>query len=160
MTRRFIASCLTLAMSALPAATAAPISFGLRGGLSLGPDQLVIGAQMLAREFTPKVSLKPNVEVGFGSNLTLVDFGGALSYEFDDVDAGGFTPYAGGELGLIMWRWSEPIFGSSASSTALALSGLGGLSRSIDGDRDLFFELEMGISSHSPDLKFMAGVDL
>lgn len=159
MTRRLIVSCLAFALNALPAAAAAPNSFGLRGGLSLGPDQFVIGAQMLAYEFSPRVRLKPNVEVGFGNNLTLIDLGGAVDYAFGDVDMGGFTPYAGGELGLIMWRWSEPFLGVSASSTELSLSGLVAVSRPIDGDIDLFFQLEVGISSHSPDLKFIAGVD-
>ncbi len=154
----FLAAPLLLLALATTPATAELGSYGVRGGISLTPDQFFIGAHMRAYEFTPEVAVRPNVEVGFGDDLTLIGFGAAVDYAFKQANWNGYTPYAGGELGIMRWSWDNNGLGDGSDS-GLALSGLGGVRKAIASGRDLCFELKVGLSDHAPDFKIFAGID-
>jgi hypothetical protein len=47
---------------------------GMRAGLSADPDQFFIGAHYVTQPVTGMLRLQPNVEAGFGNDLTTVAF--------------------------------------------------------------------------------------
>jgi hypothetical protein len=57
--------------------------FGLRGGLSVDPDQLYFGVHTQTdRILFDQFQLRPNIEVGFGDNSTVVSLNGEIAYPF------------------------------------------------------------------------------
>ena len=70
---------------------------GLRGGLTVDPDQGHIGMHFDAGRFAPQVRFQPSVEVGFGSNRVVGMFNIDAFYTFEP---GGWAPYLGGGLGI------------------------------------------------------------
>lgn len=71
--------------------------WGIRGGLSVDPDQIFIGAHINAGEFAPKVRFQPSFEIGFGNDLVVGAINLDALYTFR---ARGWQPYLGGGLGL------------------------------------------------------------
>ena len=51
---------------------------GLRGGLSVDPDQFYIGGHLETSPLIDRLHFRPNLEVGFGDDLTLI----AVNMEF------------------------------------------------------------------------------
>ena len=51
---------------------------GVRGGVSIDPDQFYFGAHYETSALVDRVYFRPNVEAGLGNDLTLV----ALNFEF------------------------------------------------------------------------------
>ncbi len=50
------------------------LGFGLRGGFGLDPDQFVVGAQFSLGKAFAITRVVPSVDVGFGDNVTTIDF--------------------------------------------------------------------------------------
>ena len=73
--------------------------YGLRAGISTSPDQLVLGGQMSIGEIAPKITFDPNIELGFGDNVTLICFNLAMHYHFD-IENSSWRPYVGGGAGI------------------------------------------------------------
>jgi hypothetical protein len=71
--------------------------WGVRGGLTVDPDQGHVGAHLNAGNFAPKVRFQPSVEVGFGSDRVVTEINVDAFYRFDQQ---GWTPYLGGGLGV------------------------------------------------------------
>ena len=46
--------------------------WGLRGGLSVDPDQVFLGAHIDFGEFVENLRFTPNITVGFGDNITVI----------------------------------------------------------------------------------------
>jgi opacity protein-like surface antigen len=70
---------------------------GIRGGLTVDPDQGHIGMHVNAGNFAPRVRFQPSFEIGFGSNRVV----GMINIDaFYDFDASGWSPYLGGGLGV------------------------------------------------------------
>jgi hypothetical protein len=104
MTRlRFVPAVLLAAvLNLLPVATQAQSDLGLkhvglRGGLTVDPDQGHIGMHFDAGTFAPKVRFQPSIEVGFGSDRVVGMFNIDAFYAFEP---GGWAPYLGGGLGI------------------------------------------------------------
>ena len=130
----------------LTAGTATAAQYGMRAGLSLSPDQFVVGGQMDLGAAIGATRLVPNVELGFGNSLTTVAFNGGLIYDFPD------TPWSlGGELGLNIADHS-----SGASSTDLGLSVLGDYRLGLSSGKTLILEAKLGLVD-SADFKFTVG---
>ena len=127
--------------------------WGPRVGLTLDPDQVHVGAHMDYGVFGPRVRFQPNIEAGFGNDLTLVAFNFEAAYRFRDRwDA--WTPYLGGGLGLNWWNYdSGP---NNYSDTDLGASLLGGIERGLKNGNRFFLEVKLGLAD-SPDAKFTAG---
>lgn len=118
-------------------------SWGLRGGLRLGEndfDQFVIGAQASFGDIWENVRFAPNVELGFGSDVTAVSLDPELHYVFRDepVDDETFF-YAGGGLGLHILDFD------GGSDTDLKINLVGGIEKGLDGGRGLFGEFRMSL---------------
>ena len=130
----------------LIAGTASAADFGLRGGLTLSPDQFHIGAHTDVGPVIESLRLVPNVEVGFGDNFTLIALNGDLIYDFSD------TPWSiGGELGLNFMNHDN-----AGSNTDFGLSVLGDYRLGLSSGKTLLLEAKLGLLD-SPDFKFTVG---
>src|ERR1051325_1451364 len=80
------------AMWAQPAS--AQIRAGVRGGLSVDPDQVYVGGHIQTTPLIDQVRFRPNIEVGFGDDVTLTAFNFEFVYGFPSK--GPWHVYAGG----------------------------------------------------------------
>ena len=127
--------------------------WGPRVGLTSGPDQVHVGLHMDYGVFAPRVRFQPNIEAGFGDNLTLVTFNFEAAYRFRDRwDA--WTPYLGGGLGLDWYNFDNGPYDNS--DTDLGMSVLGGIERGLKNGNRFFIEAKLGLTD-APDAKFTAG---
>jgi len=126
---------------------------GLRGGLTVNPDQVHVGAHIDMGPALPPLRLQPNIEIGFGDDLTVVSLNGDLIY---DVPRSGF--YVGGELGVNFVSWDAPS-GVDSSDSDLGLSALGGVRKVLASGTAMFFEAKIGLVD-SPDFKATVGFDI
>ena len=70
---------------------------GIRGGVTVDPDQGHVGMHINAGNFARRLRFQPSFEVGFGSDRTILMIHADALYMFD---ADGWSPYAGGGLGV------------------------------------------------------------
>lgn len=119
---------------------------GLRGGLSVDPDQFYFGGHLETAPLVDRLYFRPNVEVGFGDDLTLIGANMEFVYKFPNRSGWGF--YAGGGPALNIYM----VDGVDDSNTDAGLNLLLG----VENSRGLFFEFKMGVVD-SPDFKFGVG---
>ena len=129
-----------------PASTHAQEGFGVRGGLSVDPDQFYFGAHYVTSPIASRVRFQPNLEVGVGDHLTTV----AANFEFAywarmNRD---WQLYAGGGPAVNYYDFEGDHEGDTEPGLNLMLGfrHRGGL----------FFEMKVGVND-SPDLKFGVG---
>ncbi|MDO9694503.1 MAG: hypothetical protein Q7W56_07205 [Candidatus Latescibacteria bacterium] len=140
-------------------AAAGPMAFGVRGGyVDAGDGGFFAGGHVKGLNITPEIALVPNVEVAFFDGFKLFSFAADANYSFVEADLNGFIPYAGGELGLHMFKWDDAPPGFDDSYTKMGISILGGLEKSLDETKSLMFELKIGLSDYAPDMKFTVGL--
>jgi hypothetical protein len=142
MTNRsaIVFACL-LGLLAAPCASAQEMGFrswGGRVGFRLGEndfDQIVIGGQADLGDVAYNLRFAPNVELGFGSDVTVFSFNPDLHYVFRDDPVGDATFfYAGGGLGL-------HILDSDASSESdIKISLVAGIEKAPESGLGLFGE--------------------
>lgn len=130
--------------------------WGLRGGLSVDPDQVHLGVHMNLGEFIPNLRFQPNAELGFGDDVFLLMLNGATFYLFD-ISESNFKLYTGGELTIAYWRVDTPV--GDADDVELGLSPLGGIEFPFSRDVTGFVELKFGIGD-VPDFRVTVGVHL
>lgn len=141
--KRIVLLTLVLVMAA---GSASAGQFGLRGGLTLDPDQFHIGGHMDMGQIVGPMRLVPNIEIGFGNDITFVAFNGDLVYDFAD------TPWSiGGELGLNVVDHKD-----FDSQTDFGLSVLGNYRVGLSSGKTLLLEAKLGLVD-SPDAKFTVG---
>jgi hypothetical protein len=131
--------------SAAPAAAQDP---GVRGGISIDPDQFYFGGHLETAPLIDHVHFRPNVEIGFGDDLTLIGANMEFIYKFGgrrDVNL-----YAGGGPALNIFMFDGP--GDNDAETEAGFNFLAG----VETRRGLFFEFKLGVMD-SPDLKFGVG---
>lgn len=140
-------------------AAAGPMAFGVRGGyVDAGDGGFFAGGHVKGLNITPEIALVPNVEISFLDGVSIYSFAADANYSFKEVDMGGFTPYAGGEIGMHMIKIDDVPAGFDDSETKMGISILGGLEKSLDESKSLMFELKIGLSDYAPDMKFTAGL--
>ncbi|MDO9693323.1 MAG: hypothetical protein Q7W56_01180 [Candidatus Latescibacteria bacterium] len=150
----------TIAAALLLAATpaGAQSSWGLRGGLTIDPDQVHVGAHVNAGEIFNDGYFLPNVEVGFGDHGTLIALNPELVYRFDQRARSRWGFYIGGGLGINIYDWDDGPRGyRDDTDTELGLNILGGMSRARRGGGDVFLELKLGVAD-SPEAKVTLGL--
>jgi hypothetical protein len=130
----------------LVAGTASAAEFGLRGGLTIDPDQFHIGGHIDLGPVLDPLRIVPNIEIGFGSDHTVIAFNGDLIYDFPD------TPWSiGGELGM-----NYVDHDNAGSNTDFGLSVLGDYRVGLSSGKTLLLEAKLGLID-SPDFKFTVG---
>ncbi|MCK9997343.1 MAG: hypothetical protein KAH56_13790 [Candidatus Krumholzibacteria bacterium] len=129
----------------LVASTASAGSFGLRGGYTLDPDQFHIGGHYDVGQIFNPIRLVPNVEIGFGDNVTLF----ALNADFIwDIPESAFS--VGAEVGLNISSWDSDHGDSSDSDLGLGILGDWRFAE------QWFGEVKLGLVD-SPDVKLTVG---
>ena len=132
----------------LDAATAAAQDAGVRGGVSIDPDQIYFGGHFETAPLIDRLYFRPNLEVGLGDDLTAIGVNMEFVYKFPSK--GRWRLYAGGGPAVNFYRVDRP--GDDRTNTEGGLNLLVGAEQS----RGLFFELKVG-AIDSPDLKFGVG---
>jgi hypothetical protein len=121
---------------------------GIRGGISVDPDQFYFGGHLETSPLVDRLYFRPNVEIGFGDDLTLIAANMEFVYKFSTRRAWNF--YAGGGPALNIYMFDNG--GDNDSNTEAGLNFLGG----VEASSGLFFEFKVG-AIDSPDFKFGVG---
>lgn len=156
--RRVRTLVITVAVGAASAGAASAEQVGYHGwgprlGLTADPDQIHVGAHLDYGDLTRHVRLQPNVEVGFGDDVTLVALNFEGTYRFGSRwDA--WTPYLGGGPSL-QFVGSDDRLGDG-SNTEAGLNFLGGIDRVMSSGSRFFMETKLGLID-APDFKFTVG---
>jgi hypothetical protein len=134
-----------LLVTAAPAAAQGP---GVRGGISVDPDQGYFGLHYETAALVDRLHFKPNVEVGLGDDLVLTSINMEFSYKFPTRSRWGL--YAGGGPAILIVNRDDDAGGGTDTDAGLNLM-LGAEHRG-----GLFFEIKVGVVD-APDVKFGVG---
>ena len=145
----FHGAVLALALVALPASASAQ-GPGIRGGVSIDPDQFYVGGHFETDALVDRLHFRPNVEVGIGDDLTLVGLNFEFAYKFPS--RGNWRAYAGGGPAINFYSFDDHGRGGDDSDTEPGVNFLFG----VEARTGLFFEFKVG-AIDSPDLKFGVG---
>ena len=124
--------------------------WGARVGLSSNPDQFYGGVHWDLGEFARNVRFRPNVEIGFGDHVTVLQANAEVHYVFSKVQV--WKPYVGGSAGLI---YADPDHANS--QTDLSVMGVGGVETKLKSATSFFIEAKVGLTNDDPDLKAAVG---
>jgi hypothetical protein len=143
----FLLSVVVLAWAA-PAAAQGP---GVRGGVSVDPDQVYFGGHYETSALVDRLHFKPNIEVGLGDDLVTTALNMEFVYKFPTRSAWGL--YAGGGPAVNFYSWDDDGRGrGDDSETEGGLNFLFG----VEHQDGLFFEVKIG-AIDSPEVKFGVG---
>ena len=146
MTRFVTGLSFLLAVLVVSAAPAAAQDGGIRGGISVDPDQFYFGGHLETSALVDRLHFRPNVEVGVGDDLMLIGANMEFAYKF--LRRSGWNVYAGGGPALNIYMVDD----ADESETEGGFNILIGAEQS----RGLFFEFKIG-AVDSPDFKFGVG---
>jgi hypothetical protein len=120
-------------------------SFGVRAGASANPDQFFFGGHYETRPLMEHLTFRPNIEVGFGDDVTLVAFNIEFAY-WIDLKNKPWKVYLGGGPAANLY--------DSDNNTDLQ----GGFNLMVGAQHrgGLFGEFKVGLID-SPDVKFTVG---
>jgi hypothetical protein len=141
---------LAAAAAVLLPAVAAAQGPGIRGGVSIDPDQFYFGGHFETGELVDGVHFRPNVEAGLGNDLTLVALNFEFVYKFPRRN--GWRIYAGGGPGVNFYSFDRGPNRDRDTESEAGLNFLIGVEQSSG----LFFEFKVG-ALDSPELKFGVG---
>jgi hypothetical protein len=127
----------------LPSAAAAQ-GAGVRAGASVDPDQFYVGGHYETGALVQRLHFRPNLEVGFGDDVTTV--GANLEFVYKIPLDGPWSLYAGGGPALNIYSFDDD------SETDGGLNLLFGAETS----NGLMFEVKVG-AINSPEVKFGVG---
>lgn len=144
--------CAALLLAAVARPSFAETSAGLRVGLSVDPDQVLVGGQVNLDALSDHVYIVPSAEAGFGDDAFTLSFNGDVQYRFDVQ--GSVRPYAGGGLTLFYFNLDD----GRGDDTELGVAVLGGLFFGGAGGNPMFVEAKAGLSD-IPDWKIMFGIN-
>lgn len=132
-------------------------ALGVRGGVSVNPDQFQFGVHVRAGTFTRNVRFQPSFEFGLGNGVRLGAANIDALYTFKPQRS--FQPYAGGGLGINFIDVTEGVGAGTGMDVQAVLNLVGGIefgARSRAPHRYLL-ELRVGVGD-TPDLKVTAGI--
>jgi hypothetical protein len=119
-------------------------SVGVRAGASVNPDQFYVGGHIQTAPLVDRLRFRPNIELGFGDNQTLVAFNLEFVYRFPSRQQ--WNLYAG----------AGPALNYYVVSNSSDLRGGFNFLLGIEHRDGLFFEMKIG-AIDSPNLKFGVG---
>jgi hypothetical protein len=128
-------------------ASAQGLAVGVRAGASVDPDQFYFGGHVETPAIVDRVHLRPNLEIGFGDDATLIGVNIEAVYKYP-LRRSPWIVYGGGGPAINYYNFDD----DAGSDTRGGLNLVGGLEH----DRGLFFEVKVG-TWDSPDLKFGVG---
>jgi hypothetical protein len=131
-----------MAFSATPVAAQ---DAGIRGGISVDPDQFYFGGHLETSPLVDRLHFRPNLEVGIGDDLMLIGANMEFVYKFSRRSGWGL--YAGGGPALNIVLVDDADSEMDAGFNVLV---------GAESSRGLFFEFKVG-AIDSPDFKFGVG---
>lgn len=148
--RHFVTRCLTglsflLGVVLFSSTPALAQDGGIRGGISIDPDQFYFGGHLETSALVNRVHFRPNVEVGIGDDLTLIAANMEFVYKFSNSRP--WNLYAGGGPALNIFMVDDVDSETEAGFNALV---------GLESSKGLFFEFKLGMVD-SPDFKFGVG---
>ena len=120
---------------------------GIRGGISVDPDQFYFGGHLETSPLVDRLYFRPNLEVGIGDELTLI--GANMEFVYKFTRSRGLNLYAGAGPALNIFMFDE---GDNDAETEAGFNILVG----AETPKGLFFEFKIG-TIDSPDFKFGVG---
>ncbi len=148
----------TLSLSALvlvsnpEIVTAQEGGFGIRAGASVDPDQFVFGAHLQTEPIISKLTFRPNLELGLGSNVTTVAINLEFAYWFP-LQQSPFDIYAGGGPAMLIYSFSR---GGPVDERNTDVNGGFNFLAGIQHKKGLFGEIKLGVID-SPVFKITVG---
>jgi len=139
----FFVVALTMVVVPSPALAQGP---GVRAGVSVDPDQFYLGGHYETGALVNRLHFKPNLEAGFGDDLTHIGLNFEFVYKFPANNQ--WTLYVGAGPAVNFYSFDD----SDGSDTEAGFNVLFG----AETRRGLFFEIKVG-ALHSPDVKFGVG---
>jgi hypothetical protein len=116
------------------------------------PEQVYFGGHIDVAEIVSRFWFRPNVEVGFGDDRTLVGFNGEFVYLINR-SFGDWTPYVGGGPAFVIRHFRTGPPGSDHDTdVGPGFNFVGGIQRS----KGLLAEIKIGVLD-SPDFKLGIG---
>lgn len=140
----FVAGLILIGAGAAPAS--AQDGPGMRAGVSSNPDQFFVGAHYVSQPVSGMLRFQPNVEAGFGNNITTVAINGEFAL-WKKVDPD-WHVYFGGGPSANVYRYTL----RDKTETGAGFNVVAGLWRR----GGLFFELKYGLGD-SPAFKMSIG---
>lgn len=122
---------------------------GVRGGVSVDPDQFYFGGHYETGALVDRLHFKPNLELGIGDDLVTTALNFEFVYKFPTRSAWGL--YAGGGPAVNFYSYDDDGPGRG-TDTEPGLNILFG----VQARTGLFFELKVG-AIDSPEFKFGVG---
>ena len=123
---------------------------GVRGGVSIDPDQFYVGAHYETSALVDRLHFRPNVEAGFGDDLRLVSLNFEFAYKFPRRN--GWQLYAGGGPAINLYSLDRGPGNDRDTNSESGLNVMIGVEQASG----LFFEFKIG-AIDSPDMKFGVG---
>jgi len=120
---------------------------GIRGGLSVNPDQFYVGVHLDAGPLVDRLWFRPNLEIGKGDDVTLVALDAEVAWWFPGGRSA-WRVYAGGGPALNLYDFE----GGGGSDARVGLNLVLGFAH-----RGGFFFEAKGGGLDSPDLKIGFG---
>ena len=128
------------------------IRIGVRGGVTVDPDQINIGLVSSIPIGVSGVLLQPNIDFGYGDNLTIVSLNLDTVYRIPTgTDA--FKAYAGGGPGISIVHGSVGSFTRASAGASLVFGG----AVRPGGFRPLSLEMRVGLGNFQG-LKLLCGI--
>jgi hypothetical protein len=121
---------------------------GIRGGISIDPDQFYFGGHLETSPLIDRLYFRPNLEVGIGDDLTLIGANMEFVYKFTRNRGLNLYAGAGPALNILMFEGE----GDDDTETEAGFNILVG----AETPKGLFFEFKIG-AIDSPDFKFGVG---
>ena len=148
-----VAAVAVAGLSVVPTAHADQHGFGLRGGVSADPDQFVVGIQYDTGPLFDRLTFRPNADIGFGDDLTLVSLNFEVAY-WIPLKGKPWSFFVGGGPAMNLYNFEGEGRGPEGDDTDVepGFNIMFGVAHA-DG---LFFELKVG-AIDSPDFKAIVG---
>src|SRR5262249_19836206 len=159
-----LATLTTLAAAAVPPAAeaaehwAAGPMFGPRFGMSIDPDQVVLGGQFMTAELAPRITFDPNLELGIGDHQTVVAIAMDGHYHLTLQDSD-WAPYVGFGVAVNFVSRDVPEPFRDESDTAVGGNLILGTTVPTRSSAVFFAEAKVGVGDEDlvPSLKLLAG---
>jgi hypothetical protein len=144
---KFFLSLLAVLAIASPAAAQGA---GVRGGVSIDPDQVYFGGHYETEALVDRLHFRPNLEVGLGDDVVATTINMEFVYKFPSRSR--WLLYAGGGPAVNFYSYDDGRGADDDTDTEGGLNLLFG----VENGGGLFFEVKVG-AIDSPDVKFGVG---
>lgn len=137
----------------LPLHSTHALGLGGRAGLSVDPDQFVLGAQATLGAAMPGIEFAPGVDFGFGKGVGVTVINADFRLHLPSLPKVSPNLYAGAGPALVSARPE-----GHKRTTRIGGSLLAGLRIPINPITSYNLEARFGVTKRTPDFKFMAGL--